>query len=310
MSDAKIIREIQMSVLSMLHEFDEICRRNNIRYFAIGGTLLGAFRHHGFIPWDDDVDLAFMREDFNKLKALPRKEWGERLEFVTAEDGDLRHDHIFPRVYLKNSKIQSYDDVENWIDPSTKKPWNTGLFIDLYIFESIADDDREYRRLLAKGKKTENIYKGCKLEANYRTAKGFRKAKRFYRYLYGKTSRMIWRTPWTRLDHRLAAIIGKSRKGDQIGCYYAPFGEYAGFDSYRLSKEDIFPLGSLPFEDMLLPVPNHPEICLEKDFGENYMVPPPENRRTHINFVYADLADGTVLVVDPIPGSLGAELIK
>ena len=70
MTDRKILRDIQLSVLSMLREFDEICRRNNIRYFAIGGTLLGAVRHQGFIPWDDDIDLMMPRKDFETLKAV------------------------------------------------------------------------------------------------------------------------------------------------------------------------------------------------------------------------------------------------
>ena len=149
MTDQSILREIQLAVLGMLREFDAVCKRNGIRYFAMCGTLLGAVRNQGFIPWDDDVDLAILREDFNKLKRLPREEWGEKLEFVTAADDDLRHDHIFPRVYLKNYRIQSYDDVENWIDPTTGKAWSTGLFLDLYIFERISDNDREYRRTLA-----------------------------------------------------------------------------------------------------------------------------------------------------------------
>ena len=306
MTDQSILREIQLAVLGMLREFDAVCKRNGIRYFAMCGTLLGAVRNQGFIPWDDDVDLAILREDFNKLKRLPREEWGEKLEFITAADDDLRHDHIFPRVYLKNSRIQSYDDVENWIDPTTGKAWSTGLFLDLYIFERISDNDREYRRTLAMGAKTERVYKGCKLEANYQTAAGLRKGRRFYRYLYGKIARAIWKTPWRRLDRRLSARIEAAGKGEQIGCYYAPFGIYGGFDSYKLREEDIFPLGRLPFEDMMVPVPHHTDVCLAKDFGADYMVPPPENNRTHIDFVYADLADGRVLIVDPIPGSLGA----
>ena len=301
-------RRIQMADMEILRAFDEVCRKNDVRYFAVCGTLLGAVRHGGFIPWDDDLDFGILREDFEKLKRLPKEAWGDKIEFVTAADDDVRHDKVFPRVYLKGSKIQSYDDVENWIDPATGKAWYTSLPLDLFIFDEIPDDDGEYVKLLHYCRRLRKGYKGCRLEANYKTAHGFHRVKRFYRYWNGKLSRAIWKRPWKRLDDRMSAAIAASGKGSDVGCYYSWFGGYGGYDTYRIPKQNLFPIGTVRFEDMLIPAPNNIHEILAKDYGDDYMQPPPEENRGHVDFIYADLADGTVLNIDPIPGSLGAEL--
>ena len=62
--------EIKSILLGLLEEFDFVCRQNNLKYSLCGGTMLGAIRHKGFIPWDDDVDIFMLREDYEQFLAI------------------------------------------------------------------------------------------------------------------------------------------------------------------------------------------------------------------------------------------------
>lgn len=113
------LRELQLVDLALFNKFSKFCEENNIKYFALGGTLLGAVRHKGFIPWDDDMDLGIPREDYEKLLLLCSK---EKVNFeLHTYKNDANYYRYFARVEDSSIKIKRTDNrIEEissaWID--------------------------------------------------------------------------------------------------------------------------------------------------------------------------------------------------
>ena len=94
----------QNELLKMMKQFHDVCRKNNIKYYMLGGTLIGAIRHKGFIPWDDDIDLGIPREDYNILLKKYKEILPQNLEIITAKN-DKEHPLIFAKLYNKNTTV-------------------------------------------------------------------------------------------------------------------------------------------------------------------------------------------------------------
>lgn len=130
--------------LEMLRYFDRVCRENGVKYSLTGGTLLGAVRHGGVIPWDDDVDVFLTRPEFEKLSAVFPE--GGRFEFITYQK-DPNFNYVFGRL------------IDNWTlieySPNTAGA-GKGLFLDVCIVDGLPDDAKErnrhmrYMRLLVR----------------------------------------------------------------------------------------------------------------------------------------------------------------
>ncbi len=120
------LRECQLKQLSILKEVDRICRKYNLIYWLDGGTLLGAIRHKGFIPWDDDLDIAMPIDDFEKFKKIVQKELPESLFFQTKET-DPSTPHHFAKIRDLNSFFVEYGD-------DFTKPYQKGIYIDIFCF--------------------------------------------------------------------------------------------------------------------------------------------------------------------------------
>ena len=117
--------------LDMFQKLIDVCQQHNLRLWCDGGTLLGAVRHHGYIPWDDDIDLSMPRPDYDRLQAIAPEVFKAPYFFQTA-----RTDEHYCRCH---AQLRRSDTAA--IRPSDSfRPFNQGIFIDLFIFEGVPDD--------------------------------------------------------------------------------------------------------------------------------------------------------------------------
>ena len=87
--DKNTLKHVQDVQLMILKDFIEICEKNNLEYYAYGGTIIGAIRHEGFIPWDDDIDLLMLREDYEKFLKIMDEMQSEKYEELSINNQGL-----------------------------------------------------------------------------------------------------------------------------------------------------------------------------------------------------------------------------
>lgn len=104
MQEISDLRKLQLEELDILDEFVRVCKENNLRYFSLGGTLLGSIRHKGFIPWDDDVDVAMPRKDYEIFLRLSKEKFKDGFEIVTYQN-DKNYRYPWARMVTHNMKI-------------------------------------------------------------------------------------------------------------------------------------------------------------------------------------------------------------
>ena len=122
------LRRHQMVMLEMVKELDRICKKHNIPYFLYGGTLLGAVRHNGFIPWDDDLDVGLMRKDYRRLMKVLPSELPSHIVLQTNET-DKNYFYFFAKLRDTRSFLDegAYDRCFKY----------RGIFIDIFPFDKV-----------------------------------------------------------------------------------------------------------------------------------------------------------------------------
>ena len=125
------LQHIRDMELKLLRTIDKICRENHIMYFLSGGTMLGAIRHKGLIPWDDDIDIAMLREDFEKFKKIIKDKLPEKYKYQSFENKDGYH-YFFDKITINNTYFSTkYSD-----DFDMQK----GISMDIFVFDKTSDN--------------------------------------------------------------------------------------------------------------------------------------------------------------------------
>lgn len=137
------IKKIQMDILSYT---DNFCRDNNIQYSISGGTLIGAVRHGGYIPWDDDIDIMMTRENFQKFESLFPKIADKQYRLFSNNI-----DKYFCQPYLNVADMSTSYDMPGY-------PKSMGVNIDIFPFDYISEDEKERQLLFAKVQSLRNRF--------------------------------------------------------------------------------------------------------------------------------------------------------
>ena len=138
----KETKKIQKYELEILIEFDRVAKKNNLKYMLVGGTLLGAIRHKGFIPWDDDIDIGMPREDFEKFKKIWKKEVDTKKYFYQDMDNTENYGMIFGKLKMKDTLL-----VEK---TNNIKKEDQAFWIDIFPFDKISTNIKKAKRDLIK----------------------------------------------------------------------------------------------------------------------------------------------------------------
>lgn len=126
------LRQLQLTELEMLVEVDRICKKNNIQYSLDGGTLLGAIRHKGFIPWDDDVDVVFTRHEYAKFCRACKKDLDKKRFFFQEYRTDPYYRWEFAKLRRK--------DTEFVRENQGHMKYTTGVNIDIFVVDNFPDN--------------------------------------------------------------------------------------------------------------------------------------------------------------------------
>lgn len=241
------LREIQLEMLNILKYIDKICKENKIQYWLDAGTLLGAVRHGGFIPWDDDLDIGMLEEDYQKFINVFNK-YSNNNYFLVSKEKNKNYNKEFIKIMSKE-----YILIEN-----KKQTWPKYVYVDIFPFRK-SKNKKIYKKIalyqtlkkngllcLKKGENIKNIF-------------------RIIRYFFIKIL-------------PLEKIIDYIQKRDETSNnLYIGYNLKTGF-SYKIEYEYVFPLKNINFENNQFPAPNNLDKYLQKGYG-NYMELPPENKR-------------------------------
>lgn len=259
--------KVQQRLYELLIELDRVCKQHDIQYFILFGTLLGAVRHKGFIPWDDDVDVVMLPKDYEKFRNLTKQDFKPGFFLKTIQSERERFDY-WPKLTMDNTtaidlRLANID--VHW-----------GITLDIFPLLPITDSHNIETQ--------EKIVRKMKFFCRKPLYKNYN----YHRTLKDKLLRIVYACiPYFLRNYICEYYLQK---------LLFPKGEIHKYGDYEENRPDgyIFPKSvfddscELLFEDKKFTAPLNYVDALHVLYGENYMELPPENKRIIHDYVYYD----------------------
>lgn len=262
---------IWKSQMEMLDKLLEVCNKYDIKIFAVAGTMLGAIRHKGFIPWDDDVDMAMLREDFNKLLEVGEKEFQYPFGFQTALNEE---DYYSPLIRLRDMRTTAI--IRNGSHDDWGRKCNNGIYIDIFPLDGLVEN-----KFLRKVQFTQVRIINMLLRERVYIEHGKPLAELRHRILNKVITEGVKRKLFRQYNQICARY---SYKSDTVALVAGSVFNKA----YYWQLCDVEDVVWVPFEDTEIPIPKGYENCLSVQYGNYMELPPLEKRGTHHEAVIFD----------------------
>lgn len=252
--------ECKLRILNLLVEFADYCDTNNLRYYLLGGTLLGAVRHKGFIPWDDDIDVCMPRPDYERFIELQSK--NKKIEFRCIENNTS--DLPFMKIIDKKTFVRQLYTAESE---------TSNLWVDIFPFDGWAFDEQQSKKDMKKW----NRWHWLSVYAQVKMGEGTTKVRAILKLPMALGARLIGRKNIARRMNELAQKYDYE-SSEWVGNFvWACYGIRE-----RVPKEWFSQRVKLAFEGHEFWAPKEWDKYLSQIYGD-YMTLPPEDKRVNHN---------------------------
>lgn len=264
--------KLHSTELEILAEIERVCKLLDITYFADWGTLLGAIRHNGFIPWDDDIDIGMLRKDYDLFI--------DKAPELLADNYTLQHFLIDANTPTYHSKVRKNGTlfVEEYLE---NVPTHKGIFVDIFPYDYVPEDEESRK----KNDKTIKLFLILFVSKTVTVATVEKsKIKRFIFTVIRKIIHFLIlpipkRVLFNKLE-RLSRQYNRNQNCSRVEAW--PYG------AEKLN--DIYPLVAVKFENTMIPVPKNWDQVLKNEYGDYMKLPAPNQRYTH-SPKYLDFGD-------------------
>lgn len=253
-----ILKQLQQKELLILEEVDRICRQNHLTYYLGEGTLLGAMRHKGFIPWDDDVDILMPMEDYQKFLALAPQQ--------IASGFAVQHYSLMDKYWSIFTKVRLLDNAEFFQESLVGITEQNGPYIDIFPLNKV---NKRPAKEWKKVKKRITLYRKAISYKVGDTRPKTRKTKAYRLFCYFVPLKVFYK--------KLDALYRSLENPD--GKYFANLASYYAISKQQFTLEQYNEPRYVPFEHLMLPVPHDAEHILTTIYGKSWDKMPPYSYR-------------------------------